>query len=327
MTFVEGQILTAIQLNAAVSAIITNANNFAATAIYAGNTSGATFLSVLGSASSPDTSHNATAIFQKITTGQTSGSLQNPTVYISSAKTGTGVGYRITPLLVEATDAIGGNGSFIEGARFHGTLGAGSSSGQANGLVTLAQSVSGAPFNFMIGIESVIENSTADAPAIFNPNNFAVDYLATNAQAGTSKVIDAYYMCNPFNAKPARIGFFNPPGASVSDAAVRSYGTTVYGIDLSKATISYAALAIPNFCAIMARNAANTADMNIAYVDTSNRLILGNGTAGTQISAPVANGTVATVLGSLGPVGSHTTVQEWIPVVGTGGVTRYIPSF
>jgi stage V sporulation protein SpoVS len=40
-----------------------------------------------------------------------------------------------------------------------------------------------------------------------------------------------------------------------------------------------------------------------------------------------ANGSVATVLGSLGPAGSHTTVQTWLTIVDSGGTTRYIPAF
>ena len=41
-----------------------------------------------------------------------------------------------------------------------------------------------------------------------------------------------------------------------------------------------------------------------------------------------ANGAVATSVTSLGPTGSHTTVQEWLTVVGSDGVTlRYIPAF
>lgn len=41
----------------------------------------------------------------------------------------------------------------------------------------------------------------------------------------------------------------------------------------------------------------------------------------------VPNGAVAVTLGSIGPTGSHTTVQEWIEIIGTGGVIRYIPAF
>lgn len=40
-----------------------------------------------------------------------------------------------------------------------------------------------------------------------------------------------------------------------------------------------------------------------------------------------ANSTTATLLGSLGPAGSHTTVQTWLTIVDNGGTTRYIPCF
>lgn len=40
-----------------------------------------------------------------------------------------------------------------------------------------------------------------------------------------------------------------------------------------------------------------------------------------------ANGAVATVLGSVGATGSHTTVQEWLTFVNSGGTTRYVPCF
>lgn len=45
---------------------------------------------------------------------------------------------------------------------------------------------------------------------------------------------------------------------------------------------------------------------------------------GSQFSA---NGSVATVLGSLGPVGSHTTVQKWLVVRDAAGNLLYIPAF
>ena len=40
-----------------------------------------------------------------------------------------------------------------------------------------------------------------------------------------------------------------------------------------------------------------------------------------------ANGTVATTMTSLGPVGSHTTVQEWMIVVDNLGTVRFIPCY
>lgn len=49
----------------------------------------------------------------------------------------------------------------------------------------------------------------------------------------------------------------------------------------------------------------------------------------TNLQSPslAVNDTVATVLSSVGPVGSHTTVQEWMVVKGTTGATRWIPMF
>lgn len=40
-----------------------------------------------------------------------------------------------------------------------------------------------------------------------------------------------------------------------------------------------------------------------------------------------ASGSVATALSSLGPSGSHTTVQEWFTVKDAAGTVRYIPAF
>jgi hypothetical protein len=46
-----------------------------------------------------------------------------------------------------------------------------------------------------------------------------------------------------------------------------------------------------------------------------------------QPASLAANGAVATALTAVGPTGSHTTVQEWMKVKGTGGATRWIPMF
>jgi hypothetical protein len=40
-----------------------------------------------------------------------------------------------------------------------------------------------------------------------------------------------------------------------------------------------------------------------------------------------ANGAVATVLGSIGPTGSHTTVQTWLTILDNSSTVRYIPCF
>ena len=45
-----------------------------------------------------------------------------------------------------------------------------------------------------------------------------------------------------------------------------------------------------------------------------------------RVDSTTANGSVATVLGSVGPTGSNTTVQEWL-TLDINGTTRYIPCF
>jgi len=52
-----------------------------------------------------------------------------------------------------------------------------------------------------------------------------------------------------------------------------------------------------------------------------------NTTGFIRTSAYAANGAVATVLGSVGPTGSHTTVQKWLQIYDAGGNPFYIPCF
>jgi hypothetical protein len=59
-------------------------------------------------------------------------------------------------------------------------------------------------------------------------------------------------------------------------------------------------------------------------LDTAVRALCGDAISSGNGFA--ANGTVATAMSSLGPVGAHTTIQEWLTVV-DNGVTRYIPCF
>ncbi len=45
-----------------------------------------------------------------------------------------------------------------------------------------------------------------------------------------------------------------------------------------------------------------------------------------RIDSATANGSVATTLGSVGPTGANTTVQEWL-TIDINGTTRYLPCF
>lgn len=76
-------------------------------------------------------------------------------------------------------------------------------------------------------------------------------------------------------------------------------------------------------------------DSGGAQSSIKGNLRLGDNTAPTALldiqgtintNQNIANGSVATVLGSVGPVGSHTTVQEWLKI-NIGGTTRFLPCF
>lgn len=64
-------------------------------------------------------------------------------------------------------------------------------------------------------------------------------------------------------------------------------------------------------------------------------LVLGASGITTQILGTIkgaagsftANGSVATAMSSLGPAGSHATIQEWLTITDAGGTVRYIPCF
>jgi hypothetical protein len=73
--------------------------------------------------------------------------------------------------------------------------------------------------------------------------------------------------------------------------------------------------------------------------DGAHYTTFGIGPTGTLVITPlsglilfsgchVANGTVATAMSSLGPAGAHTTIQEWLKILGSDGSTvRYVPCF
>jgi hypothetical protein len=116
---------------------------------------------------------------------------------------------------------------------------------------------------------------------------------------------------------------YSSKGTGTHDFRTNNIGPTQF-------TISDTASAVNNFNATGAATggaptlSAVGSDTNIdAKISAKGTGRLQVGTAGMM----QANGTVATVLGSLGPAGSNTTVQEWFAVKNSAGTTRYIPCF
>ena len=69
-----------------------------------------------------------------------------------------------------------------------------------------------------------------------------------------------------------------------------------------------------------------------ALIQSINANVAGISTTGGELSfsnslAFSPNGSVATSVTSVGPVGAHTTVQEWLVVVNPSGTVRWVPAF
>lgn len=120
---------------------------------------------------------------------------------------------------------------------------------------------------------------------------------------------------SPFNPEASFQAFGNDP----IPGSVGPTGDPIWATPAT-ATPTYAAPATPtlNFGTGLA------AVINLGRAGQSTNI---NGVIKLGSDNQIANGSVATVLGSLGPVGSHTTVQEWMAIKNNAGTVRYIPCF
>lgn len=198
------------------------------------------------------------------------------TLYVAAYKYDTGTSGRATAIFCEAIDPTGHTTTFVEGIRGHGIrTTAAAAHGSAQGAVFLGQASDAAP-DYVIGVEAEViwsNGAATDAPATtsFVSTQFVANYLASN-RVGVKP--DALFMGNPFNVVAARAGVLLGAG-SVDHTAFASKCATVYGLDLGQGTQSTAAVRMPNNTPIVAVNAVGNANLNIAYVNASNVLVLG----------------------------------------------------
>ena len=86
-----------------------------------------------------------------------------------------------------------------------------------------------------------------------------------------------------------------------------------------------------NYVSIYGGATGNAANVTAAGSDTNIDLaIASKGTGVVKFATAsnfTANGAVATAMTSVGPTGSHTTVQEWLTIKNASGTVRYIPCY
>jgi hypothetical protein len=139
--------------------------------------------------------------------------------------------------------------------------------------------------------------------------------------------------------KPVLIGVIGTTAGTLTLAGQTS-GSTSLSCSTTGSTLQ---LASGNLTISSGGNLVTNGTLSSGTIGTTGSLTLSGTTSGSvvittpSVSAGLvqfgsagsfsANGAVATALTSVGPVGSHTTVQTWLTIVDNGGVTRWIPCF
>lgn len=242
------------------------------------------------------------------------------------------------------TDLVGGSGSFVEGERVGGVLASGTAGGAAFGIVAAVNETDNTTTHVeLVGGEFEIDSfsTAAPLPSAMNINRLSISVLGDAGKLPSATTVDAFFMTNPFAGYAKGQAGFEAAGPSIAYAAFVDTSTTgVWGMDLAFATHTTGAIRLKNSDPIAFDNVAHSTTFNAINFDTLNELLLGTGSpiiymqaTNTVINGALAltqlaaNASVATVLGSVGPTGSHTTVQEWFKVLGTGSAIRYVPGF
>lgn len=139
--------------------------------------------------------------------------------------------------------------------------------------------------------------------------------------------------------QPVQIGVIGTTAGTLTLAGQTSGSASIS----CSATGSALQLASGNLAISSGGNLVTNGTLSSGTIGTNGSLTLFGSTSGsTLITTPAisaglvqfgssgsfsANAAVATVLGSVGPTGSHTTVQKWLTIVDNTGTTLYIPAF
>lgn len=155
------------------------------------------------------------------------------------------------------------------------------------------------------------------------------DQLNVNAQTGTT-----YTFLNTDCGKLVTFSNASAVAATLPQAASASGGGGASGLFMPPCTISVinigaSVLTITPTTSTVGGNATlvlNTGQGATLVSDGANYQVMA-GVAGLVNSNWLGNSTVATTMTSLGPTGSHTTVQEWLTFEDASGTVRYIPAY
>ena len=186
-------------------------------------------------------------------------------------------------------------------------------------------------------------SQTASPPIIFQSTAAISNLKAALVAAPGQSVTLAYDPVGSYNnicVVPANTGstpVLKTCGVDANRAlSLQANGTSAVNIGNSTNGVSVQVGNCPSgVCANQVSLAGNAAGSRpgVAAIGSDTNVDLGLTPKGTGVivvgnaGSIAANGAVATALTSVGPTGSHTTVQEWLIIKNSSGTVRYIPLF
>ena len=173
------------------------------------------------------------------------------------------------------------------------------------------------------------------APTITSPKINAINDQTNNlpvlSLSGVASAVNYFTMSAAATAGAIGItATGSDTNIGITIAAKGSGGIVFFSNGQAAISVSNPASAV-NYLLIQGNTTGEPPAIFAAGSDTNvNLAFVPQGTGKIEIAGSgsfSANSTTATVLGSLGPAGAHTTVQTWLTIVDNGGTTRYIPCF
>jgi hypothetical protein len=232
-------------------------------------------------------------VFSKHSNVTLAANFQNPALVAQNYKWSSTALTVAQGLFAEVIDKAGngaGRTDFVEGVRAHG-LAMGASAYGGIFYAQLGDAVSVAAGRIMFGVESETARplgaNAVDPLSWTSANNLDGAYLASVQQGGRPM---AGFLVNPYNAVAYRCGFavmnsFPARGAVTPTVNFASFFTNEssvpYGLFIRNT--SFAAISLPNNSAVVAQNAADSAELNLMYLSGTDVFTLGQGPTTTEI--------------------------------------------
>ena len=225
-------------------------------------------------------------------------------------------------------------------------------SGASASLIPIVPTITNNGSNFLLVNANPIFNGSGDSPIAYSSGpqyspSASINTIISGIFGGYISPPIGVTIANAY-AGEFQWQFLNTTGAVTAAHAIYVSAPVIYGV-LKPATMFGVHVANQGASGITTSyglyiDAQSGSSTNTSFYDadtldatstTVASVVLAGGLAaakalitGTNLWHPtIANALIATVLGSLGPTGSHTTVQEWFPIKNAAGTIRYVPGF